>query len=151
MIPNRFRKLAATLSLRHRRFPPAMLPARNRKDLLSVKRIYSQPSLGGRLNRGVQWSPDGKLVSFFETKGRQRREIGTMDDGSEYGKRQLLVSSEKLETVLPAEKTQPTQATGLGRRTASQYQWAPGGNLLFVGTKGAWLAGFENTGKLGPC
>ena len=47
----------------------SQLEGQEQKGLLTVKRIYSQPSLGGRLNRGVQWAPDGKAVSFFETKG----------------------------------------------------------------------------------
>ncbi len=36
---------------------------------LTVERIYSQPSLSGRLTRGLTWTPDGKQVSYFETKG----------------------------------------------------------------------------------
>src|SRR3989442_1568636 len=42
----------------------SQLEGQEQKGLLTVKRIYSQPSLGGRLNRGVQWAPDGKFVSF---------------------------------------------------------------------------------------
>ena len=104
---------------------------------LTVKRIYSQPSLSGRVSRGVQWSPDSKLVSFFETKGlgmESQTELWAMDSAT--GERRMLISAEKLESILPAEKSQPTQSTGLGRRSASQYFWAPGGNsILFVGTK----------------
>ena len=110
--------------------------AQEKNGLLSVERIYSQPSLSGRLNRGLQWSPDGKILSFFETSGTgkdAKTELWTMDPST--GQRHLLVSSEKLESVLPADQSQPTQATGLGRRAASQYQWVPGGNLLFVGSK----------------
>ena len=33
---------------------------------LTVDRIYSQPSLSGRLTRGVAWTPDSKQFSFFE-------------------------------------------------------------------------------------
>src|SRR5215471_4608699 len=104
---------------------------------LTVKRIYSQPSLSGRVSRGVQWSPDSKLVSFFETKGlgkESQTELWAMDSAT--GERRMLISAEKLESILPAEKSQPTQSTGLGRRAASQYFWAPDGNsILFVGTK----------------
>jgi hypothetical protein len=32
---------------------------------LTVERIYSQPSLSGRLTRGLAWSPDGKWLSYF--------------------------------------------------------------------------------------
>src|SRR5258708_4491300 len=40
------------------------LHAQEQSGLLTVKKIYSQPGLGGRPDRGVQWAPDGKLVSF---------------------------------------------------------------------------------------
>src|SRR5215470_302016 len=108
---------------------------------LTVKRIYSQPNLSGRLNRGVQWSPDSKLVSFFETKGQgkdSKSELWVMDAVT--GQRRLLVPAEKLETVLPVDTSQPTQATGLGRRAASQYLWASDGNsILFIGGKSLGL------------
>src|ERR1700745_3893622 len=71
---------------------------------LTVKRIYSQPSLSGRLKRGVQWLPDGKRVSFFESSGQgkdAKSELWVMDAAS--GQKQLLVSAERLETVLPSE------------------------------------------------
>src|SRR5258705_2709019 len=57
------------------------------------------------------------------------------------GERRLLAASDKLESILPAEPSTPTQATGLGRRAPSQYQWAPdGAGILFQGpTALAWL------------
>jgi dipeptidyl-peptidase 4 len=111
------------------------LRAQQQSGVLTIKKIYGQPGLGGRLYRGVQWSPDGKKVTFFEVKGTgkdTKTELGVLDVAS--GQRRLLVSAEKLETVLPEKKTPQTQATGLGRHPASQYIWAPNGEqLLFVG------------------
>src|SRR5438445_317761 len=109
---------------------------------LTVDRVYSQPSLSGRLTRGPAWAPDGKQLSYFETKGsgkEAKTELWVMDAAS--GERRLLVSSDKLESILPAENSKTTQATGLGRRAPSQYQWAPdGGGILFQGaTALAWL------------
>jgi dipeptidyl-peptidase-4 len=102
---------------------------------LSVKKIYSQPGLSGRLYKGVQWAMDGKIVSFFDAKGTgndAKTELWGLEIAS--GQRRLLVSAEKLQTVLPAGKTPQTQATGLGRHPPSQYEWAPSGeSLLFVG------------------
>jgi dipeptidyl-peptidase-4 len=123
-------------------FCASHLRGQEQKGTLTIKRIYSQPSLGGRLNRGVQWAPDGKMVSFFETKGQgaeAKTELWGLDVSS--GQRRLLVNAEKLEAVLPAEKKPQTQATGLGRRGASQYEWDPGGTaLLFIGAKAlGWL------------
>jgi dipeptidyl-peptidase 4 len=112
----------------------AQQPAASGKAL-TVERIYTQPSLSGRLTRGLTWAPDGKQLSYFETKGagkEAKTELWVMDAAS--GQRRLLVDSDKLETILPAETSKATQATGLGRRAPSQYQWAPDGNeILFQG------------------
>lgn len=117
---------------------------------LTVERIYSQPSLSGRLTRGLAWTPDGKQLSYFETKGlgkEAKTELWAMDAAS--GERRLLVAADKLETILPAETSRPTQATGLGRRAPSQYQWAPdGAGILFQGpTALAWLDVKSQTGR----
>jgi len=102
---------------------------------LTVDRIYGQPSLSGHLTRGVAWSPDGKLLTFLESKvtGKEvKPELWALDPSS--GERSLLISSDKLETILPAPPSNPSQATGAGRHAPSQYQWAPGGDaLLFEG------------------
>jgi dipeptidyl-peptidase-4 len=109
---------------------------------LTVERIYSLPSLSGRLTRGLIWVPDGKQLSYFETKGAGREaktELWLMDAAS--GERKLLVAGDKLESVLPADTSRPTQATGLGRRAPSQYQWAPDGvGILFQSSTAlAWF------------
>jgi len=117
---------------------------------LTVERIYSQPSLSGRLTRGLVWTPDGKELSYFETKGsgkEAKTELWAMDAAS--GERRLLVAADKLESILPVDTSRPTQATGLGRRAPSQYQWAPdGAGILFQGlTALAWLDVKPQTGR----
>ena len=119
----------------------AQQPATSGKAL-TVERIYSMPSLSGRLARGLTWTPDGKQLSYFETKGagkEAKTELWTMNAAS--GERRLLVAADKLESILPADSSKPTQATGLGRRAPAQYQWAPdGAAILFQGpTALAWL------------
>jgi dipeptidyl-peptidase-4 len=109
---------------------------------LTVERIYSQPSLSGRLTRGLVWTSDGKQLSHFETKGSgkdAKTELWVMDAAN--GERRLLVAADKLESILPADTSKPTQATGLGRRAPSQYQWAPDdAGILFQGaTALAWF------------
>src|SRR6266851_9390354 len=117
---------------------------------LTVERIYSQPSLSGRLTRGLAWTPDGKQLNYLETKGAgkdAKTELWVMDAAS--GERRLLVAADKLESILPVDTSRPTQATGLGRRAPSQYQWAPdGAGILFQGpTALAWLDLKSQTGR----
>jgi dipeptidyl-peptidase-4 len=109
---------------------------------LTVDRIYSEPSLNGRLTRGIQWTPDSKQISFFESNATGkvgRTELWVVDVAS--GQRHAILSAEKLESVLPADSEPTTQTTGLGRRAPAEYQWAPGGGaLLFQGPNSlAWF------------
>ena len=119
-----------------------------------MERIFSKPDLSGQLVRGIAWTPDGKNVSFLETKGSDaetpsavnetqhlpkkapKKEAGAdlwiMDATT--GERRVLVPRERLESLIPANSSEPTQATGLGRQAPADYQWAPDGNaILFQG------------------
>jgi dipeptidyl-peptidase 4 len=102
---------------------------------LTVDRIYSAPSLSGQLARGLQWSPNGKLLSFFETQGKgkeARTELWSIDATT--GERRLLIAADKLLAILPPPPAKANQSTGLGRIAPSQYQWAPdSAALLFQG------------------
>src|SRR6202790_3256852 len=138
--------LVAILSPSSAAQQPAAVPGK----ALTVERIYSQPSLSGRLTRGLVWTPDGKALSYFETKGsgkEAKTELWVMDAAN--GERRLLVASDKLESILPVDTSRPTQATGLGRRAPSQYQWAPdAAGILFQGpTALAWLDVKAQTGR----
>ena len=116
----------ATAQKRERPTPPAAADGQ-----LTVDRIYSQPSLGGHTAEGLAWSPDGKQLSFFESRGsgkEEQKELWAMDAAT--GQRRLLVAAEKLLTILPAVPAKANQSTGLGRIAPSQYQWAPGGAAL---------------------
>ena len=120
----------------------AAAPASAQAGQLSVDRIYAQPSLSGRLTRGIAWSLDGKKFSFFETAGSGKEAklaLYAMDAST--GQRSLLIAADKLESVLPAPSGKQSQSTGLGRRAPSQVQWSVSGDaLLFEGsTSLAWF------------
>ena len=102
---------------------------------LTVERIYSQPSLSGRLTRGLAWTPDGKTLSYFDVTGSGKTaKTALWGILATTGERREIVSAERLESALPEDNSKPTQATGLGRRAPAEYQWAPGGEaILFVG------------------
>src|SRR5580704_16425491 len=79
--------------------------------LLTVDRIYGQPSLSGRLTRAVAWTADNKKLSYYETTGSGKNEhtsLWVIDLAS--GQRTVLIPTEKLETVLPAKPDETSQA-----------------------------------------
>jgi dipeptidyl-peptidase 4 len=103
---------------------------------ITVERLYTPPSLSGRLTQGIEWAPDGKRLSYLERHGRGKdatAELWTMDGAS--GERKILVNAETMKSVMQPEKEKAIQATGLGRVQAENYKWSPGSaSLLFVGT-----------------
>jgi dipeptidyl-peptidase 4 len=121
---------------------PALAQSTATGKKLTVERIYSAPSLGGTLLRGIEWSPDGKRVSFFDRTGNERRaatELWAVDAAT--GKKSVLVDAELLASLLEPEKQKPTQATGLGRAMPQDYQWAPDSKgILFISDSAlTWL------------
>jgi len=129
----------------------AQEPSASTGKALTVERIYSQPSLSGRLTRGLAWTPDGKELSYFETKGagkEAKTELWVMDAAK--GDRKLLIDAEKLASLLPSNAGRSnSQATGLGRRPPAEYQWAPNGDgILFQGPEAlAWFDLKTQTGR----
>ncbi len=115
---------------------PAFAKPRPSKSL-TVERIYSGPSLSGRLIRGIEWSPDGKFISYLQRDGSSI-EMWTMDAAK--GERKLLVKASVLEEVMQPRKTSAIQSTGLGRVQADNYIWSPTGDaLLFIGSSNLML------------
>jgi dipeptidyl-peptidase 4 len=110
-------------------------PAAGTKEL-TLERLFSPPFLGGRTTQGIEWAPDGKRFSYIERKGYGKDaviELWTMDAAT--GERKVLVNADTLKSVTQPEKAKTTQATGLGRVQADNYQWSPdAGSLLFIGT-----------------
>jgi dipeptidyl-peptidase-4 len=118
---------------------------------LTVDRIFGQPSLSGRLTRGLAWSPDGKRLTFLDTKGAgkdAKTELWSLDPSS--GERTVLISSDKLQSIFPAPPTRQSQATGAGRRAPSQYQWSPNSDaILFEGPNAlAWFDLKSQSGRV---
>jgi dipeptidyl-peptidase 4 len=99
---------------------------------LTVQRIYSSPSLSGRLTRGIEWSPDSKQISYLQSTNGSN-ELWTVNAST--GERKVLVNAAALSAVMQPEKASAIQATGLGRVEPDHYLWSPGGDsLLFVGS-----------------
>lgn len=134
----------------------AQQPARNTSaatppGALTVDRIYSLPSLGGRPVTGVAFSPDSAKLSFIETTGigkESKTDLVVVDIAT--GQRSILVSAEKLDSLLPKEDGKDPQATGLGRHAPSQYQWSPSGGALLLESATAlvWFDLKSQTGRV---
>ena len=117
---------------------------------LTVDRIYGQPNLSGRLNRGISWTPDNRSVTFLDTTGMgkdSKTDLVMIDAAT--GNRSILVSAEKLDAALPKETGKDSQATGLGRRAPAQFQWAPSGDALLLesSTSLVWFDLKSQTGR----
>jgi dipeptidyl-peptidase-4 len=121
---------------------PALSHAQSAGKQLTVERIFSSPSLSGASLQGLEWTQDGRRLSYFHPAGEgrdARKELWVVDAAT--GRHSVLVDADKLAAILPPPKTPPSQSTGLGRVPAQQYLWAPGGNaLLFAGENSlTWL------------
>src|SRR5260370_29514112 len=76
--------------------PQAQAPAPT-GCVLTVERIYSQPTLSGHLTRGIAWTPDGKNLSFFRdtppVRAQNTRTGPSIMDAAS-GQRQVLLSAQ---------------------------------------------------------
>lgn len=121
---------------------PSAAPAANPGEI-TLARIFATPSLGGHLNTGLTWAPDGKRLSYVETTGTGkniRHELWVVDAAT--AQRSILVSGEKWEAALANPTEKATQATGLGRHAPPVYQWAPSGDAILFESPTA-LAWFD--------
>jgi len=130
----------ANLSGAHTNYAQQLQTASNPGEL-TVERIFRAPSLSGRLNPGLTWTPDGKRLSYVQTTGvgkDARRELWVVDAAT--GQRSVLVPADKWDAALTNPAAANTQATGLGRHAPPLYQWAPSGEaILFQGANSlAW-------------
>ncbi|MGH9774861.1 MAG: S9 family peptidase [Candidatus Acidiferrales bacterium] len=106
---------------------------------LTIERIFGRPGLNGTPTRGLEWAPDGTRLSFYHATEDHRMELWVMDAAS--GDHRVLVSADKLASLLQPPKEPQSQATGLGRRPPEDYFWAPNGNALLFASNGelVWL------------
>ena len=125
-------------SLAFAQAPPAPAPVPGE---LTLARIFGSPSLGGHLNAGLAWAPDGKRLTYVETTTADkttRQALWVVDAAT--GQRSVLVDGEKWDAAFTNPGENKSQATGLGRHAPPLYQWAPSGDaILFEGpTSLAW-------------
>jgi dipeptidyl-peptidase-4 len=128
----------------------AQQAAPSARKVLTVERIYGQPSLSGNLTQGLGWSPDGKVLSYLRRMGEgteAKTELWTLDLAT--GERRVLVEAEKLQSFLLPGTGGQRQQTGLGRIPPPRYLWASSSDaLLFVSERELdWYDLKTKTGK----
>lgn len=109
----------------------AQFSARPAAKDLTVERLYSSPSLGGETLRGIEWTSDGKRLSYLRP-AQDGADLVVVDAST--GQSSVLVGAQKLASLMPRPKKQVAQRTGFGRAAATRYLWSPDGkSLLFIG------------------
>lgn len=112
--------------------PPSGAPS----GLLTVERIYGEPSMNGHLTRGAAWTPDDKKLSYLESSGSGKASdtsLCLMDLSS--GERSVLIPAEKLEGVLlapPRERGEAGSARVPSHHAPAEYLWARSGDALLL-------------------
>ena len=101
---------------------------RGEQNQLTVDRIYSAPSLSGKILRDTVWSPDGKMLTYLDN-GSGGPEIWAVDALN--GQRHVLVDAPRLRGLLLNPESRGQQ-TGLGRLSPTRYLWAPGSEALLL-------------------
>lgn len=112
---------------------------------LTVEAIFAEGGITGRGPETVEWSPDGKKVSFV-----QRDDSG--EHGALYyidvetGKRAVLVAEEKLATLVPpvSKIRDEREKERVTRYSVAGYHWAPDSkHLLFDSHGHLWMYSLE--------
>lgn len=111
---------------------------------LTLDRIYDEPNLSGISIGDIQWTPDGRMVSYL-VGDAAGYELWGFDVGSKSRRRLFAFSRLPGASAVPLTSMRIRRAGRFGhawreRRVpvaaTPQYSWAPGGNSLLVQTSG---------------
>ncbi len=104
---------------------------------LTVEKIFAHGPLIGHAPEDVEWSPDGKHLSYLDSG-----ELIDLDPGS--GKPHVLVSRTKM-TSLEGAPASEQDRDHRARYGMAAYQWAPDSNHLLFDTNGRlWMYDLHN-------
>ena len=104
---------------------------------LTVEKIFAHGPLIGRLPEDIEWSPDGKHLSYLDGG-----ELVDLDPGS--GKPHVLVSRSKIKSLEGAPASEQDR-DHRARYGMAAYQWAPDSHHLLFDTNGRlWMYDLHN-------
>ena len=109
-----------------------LVPAQTPAVPLTVEKIYSHGPLIGHLPEDIEWSPDGKHLSYLDGG-----ELIDLDPGS--AKPHVLVSRSKIKSIQGAPASEQDRDHRM-RYGMAAYQWAPDSAHLLFDTNGRlWM------------
>ena len=116
------------------------------KKPLTVESIFAEGSLTGRAPEAVQWSPDGKKLSYvLRDDAGEHGELWYVDTAN--GEKKVLVSEAKLASLAPdATKIKDErEKERVTRYHVAAYVWSPDSKYLLFNSSGQlWVFSLEN-------
>ncbi|HVB98102.1 MAG TPA: S9 family peptidase [Candidatus Dormibacteraeota bacterium] len=96
---------------------------------LTLESIFGDQPLHAPLVGGIEWSPDGRTLSYFQPTAFGR-ELWALDAAT--GRRKRLIDAATLGRLLDPWPVTWLQRTGFGRQLPQRYFWSPGGGALLL-------------------
>jgi dipeptidyl-peptidase-4 len=122
------------------------------RGALTPERVFASPSLTGPVARGVEVSPDGRLVTYLKAEPTNRFKLDLWAVPAAGGEPRLLVSGEAVE---PTDKaiSDEEKARRERQRTAAlsgvlDYDWDEMGEQVLIPAGGALYMADAATGKV---
>src|SRR5512146_2268469 len=104
---------------------------------LTIEKIFAEGGLTGRSPSNIEWSPDGKKVSFVQRDASGEHGALWYVDATT-GKKAILVAEEKLATLAPpvSKIKSEREKTWIERYQVAAYHWAPDSQHLLFDSMG---------------
>ena len=116
------------------------------KEPLTIESIFSEGGITGRAPEAVQWSPDGKKLTFvMRDDTGEHGQLWYVDTAS--GEKKVLVSEAKLASLAPdATKIKDErEKERVTRYNVAAYMWSPDSKYLLFDSSGQlWIYSLEN-------
>jgi dipeptidyl-peptidase-4 len=113
---------------------PQETPAMVEQEPLTIERLFASPSLSGATPSGVQYSPDGKRVTFLKAREDEGNRYDLWQFDVATGEQSLLVDSKLLEPedveLSEEEKALRERKRIAGRKGIVSYDWGTADTIL---------------------
>ena len=119
---------------------------------LTPERVFASPSLNGPLARGVEVSPDGRLVTYLKAEPSNQYKLDLWAAPAAGGEPRLLVSGEAVEptgkAISDEEKARRERQRTAALSGVVSYQWDEKGEQILIPAGGALYLADAASGKV---